>query len=836
MKKKESTGKVIYNKEFSLQDFIGSKGELIFSLVVLASLIFIFFFPLYFQGKTFESGDILTQYSYDGAKDIRFWDRYIFLGMPVSAPPGAFDFIGYVINFVRKIYADIFGGNKYVSFSLFVFLMAFGSYLLSRQLGASRLVSVFAGFSVAFSIGIIVLMFIGHLNKLSTLACAPLIFYFIFRLNERLKLLDILLLILVLKLMFSQWHIQIIFYVMFFAMIFYLFFVIKYAIVDRKRLVGVIKSGLVFGISAGFAFAMQYAQLGQMNDYSKYSTRGTKSIVDLESKENQKKKEEDFYAYATNWSFSPQEIITFFVPSYYGFGNSLYKGPLSKNQEVRVNTYFGQMPFSDIAFYMGIIVLLLALFAIFTRFKEDNVQALTLTSLIALLISFGKNFPILFDPMFFYFPYFDKFRAPSMILNMLQIFVPILAALGLMKIIEIRNNEAAKYEKTLLKILFGFGFALFLILLLKDPIYRAYLDFFDSFGKEIENIRVLREYIADMFWSDLVFALFAITIALLFVYLFFAKKLSADVFVLAIFGLTVFDIWRIDFRALHYIDEALVLRQFAEPDYVKFIKSQNEKEPFRIFNIKQDGSLGSIRQHVNFHVRFGIEDFYGYSGIKPRSYQDFIDVVTPANYTLWKMCNVKYAIIDREMVQHLHAMPLFNERFELAYVGKQSAVLRNLQFLRRAFFVDSVGYANGMDFLNKLKNEEFEPSKVAFVSDTLKVKIDPAIGAEIKFVDYQSERIEIEALANGNNFMVLSMTYYPLGWRCFIDGKPTKIYRTNHGLCGIIVPPGKRNIVFDYYSKTYELGKYIAFVGNLLLLFGFGLVIFKSWQERKSKK
>ena len=832
MEKKKDLKKNVLQKEFSIKDFLGNKGEIILSAALILVLTLIFFYPLYFQSKTFESGDILTQYSYDNVKDVRLWDRYIFLGMPVSAPAGAYDFIGFLIVQFRKFYSDLFGGNKYIGYTLFAFLLAFGSYLLARQLGSSRIVSTFAAFGVTFSLGIIVLLFIGHINKFTTLACVPLIFYFLFKFNERIKLADILWLTLILKLMFSQWHIQIIFYAMFFAMIFYLFFLIKNLIANKNKILTTIKSGIVFLLASGFAFGMQYAQLGQMNEYSKYSTRGTKSILDLEaSKENQKKSEEDFYAYATNWSFSPKEIITFFIPSYYGFGNSIYKGALSKNREARVNTYFGQMPFADIPFYMGLIVLLLALFALATRWREDNVQVLGIMSLIALLISFGKNFPILFDPMFFYFPYFDKFRAPSMILNMLQIFIPILAALGISKIIEIRNNGGSSYEKIALRVLFVFGFILILGLLLKDPIYRAYLSFFDSFGKEVEQIRVLREYIADMFWSDFVFALFFVALFTLSVYLFLAKKVGVDLFAILIFTLSVIDIWRIDFRALHYIDEKLVLRQFAEPDYVKFIKLQNEKEPFRIFNIKSDGSLGSFRQHVNFHVRFGIEDFYGYSGIKPRSYQDFIDVVTPANYSLWKMCNVKYAIVDREMAEHVNAMPLFGERFELAFVGAQSAVLRNLQFLPRAFFVDSVGKAAGMEFLNKLKNEEFEPSKVAFVSDSIDFKINPAYGAEAKIVEYSSEKIKIEAKANGNNFLVLSMTYYPIGWKCFIDGKETKVYRTNHGLNGIVVPDGKREIVFEYKSKTYEIGRIIALIGNVILFVSFAIVIIRRRKE-----
>ena len=42
--------------------------------------------------------------------------------------------------------------------------------------------------------------------------------------------------------------------------------------------------------------------------------------------------------------------------------------------------------------------------------------------------------------------------------------------------------------------------------------------------------------------------------------------------------------------------------QFQTPEYVKAIKSQNDKDPFRVLNLKQDGSLGSFNQNSNFFV------------------------------------------------------------------------------------------------------------------------------------------------------------------------------------------------------------------------------------------
>ena len=120
--------------------------------------------------------------------------------------------------------------------------------------------------------------------------------------------------------------------------------------------------------------------------------------------------------------------------------------PLTQNQPVEVNTYFGQMPFVDVAQYMGVIIFFLAIFSMIINWKDPFVRYLTILSIIALLISFGRTFPFLYDLMFNYFPFFDKFRVPSMILVLIHLSFPILAGLGIAKVISLKNESDKKTE------------------------------------------------------------------------------------------------------------------------------------------------------------------------------------------------------------------------------------------------------------------------------------------------------------------------------------------------------------------------------------------------------
>ena len=120
------------------------------------------------------------------------------------------------------------------------------------------------------------------------------------------------------------------------------------------------------------------------------------------------------FDYATAWSFSFGEMLTFFIPSFYGFGGA---------------TYWGNMPFTDYPNYMGIIVLTFAIIG--TLLHESKIKWYFVTlACLSILISFGKNF-FLYQIFYDYFPYFNKFRIPTMFLILTQFSIAVLAGMGL---------------------------------------------------------------------------------------------------------------------------------------------------------------------------------------------------------------------------------------------------------------------------------------------------------------------------------------------------------------------------------------------------------------------
>ena len=212
----------------------------------------------------------------------------------------------------------------------------------------------------------------------------------------------------------------------------------------------------------------------------------------------------------------------------------------------------------------------------------------------------------------------------------------------------------------------------------------------------------------------------------------------------AIIVFALIDIFRINHRGETLKDNADTEQLFQKPEYVSAIESLNDKSTFRILNLKKDG-LGTVAQNSNFNAYFLLQDLYGYSGIKPRAYQDYMDVLgSPANQTLWRMANVKYIILDN---------PVNVAGLNPVYSGNKTYVYENQNALPRAYFVNSVQKASALEILNKVKNNQFDPKEIAFVED-VDIKVDrPDSTASVQIEKYGDENIYLNVKASGNNFL-----------------------------------------------------------------------------------
>ncbi len=91
------------------------------------------------------------------------------------------------------------------------------------------------------------------------------------------------------------------------------------------------------------------------------------------------------------------------------------------------------------------------------------------------------------------------------------------------------------------------------------------------------------------------------------------------------------------------------------------------------------------------------------------------------------------------------------------------------------------------------------------------------VQGRVKLLSYKANRFSLEYESDGDAFLYVSDTYYP-GWRAYVDGKETKIYRANLAFRAIEAPKGKHTVVFRYVPMSFYTGLALTIIGILLCI------------------
>lgn len=822
--------------------------------ILLLSLIVFFGGPI-FGGEYMGSDDNVSWESYrpyledmSEAGESPQWMPYIFSGMPGVAAymvtgERSWDITMSVLHVAQEVFS--FLNQDIMRVLFYYFLLGAGVFAVMRWRGVRRSVAFFSAFATIFSTWIIVWIMIGHNTKPMVLAFLPWVILFAGLLIDRWSLLWAGLLILAVHYLFESAHPQTALYGAFVVGIWWLVELLWTFIKEdyRHRLPGVVRAGMVGLAAAVFAIGMGWDRLAvSAFDYNEYSTRGAEPLVEEYSQS------QDPYEYATAWSFDVDETFTYVVPSYFGFGSLELE--VAGQPEQPYPTYWGNdlAPFTDAGHYMGIIVLLLALFGLWRFRSSPFAVGLGAAGLLGLFLSWGGNFPLLYDLFYHGFPLFGQFRAPSQSLVMLEFVGPILAGLGLSALIEYAKRpaaEALEASKKFLWIAIGaavFGLIVFAIggswieNMASDPgLQRIYQ------GQVPEPIAEAAMAVMRTDW--LLSALFAGLFGLM-AWAYLRGKMKGSVLILAVIGLSVIDLWRVDARAMQ--------------------KNEPREEAFAVFNetsadlfLKQDTSvyrIADLTRHPSHPAYFRHQHIGGYSAAKVRRYQDLMDATAQGSTSMpgpglaWDLLNTKYVISQQPA----------ESTSQLVHEGPGANVYLRPTAMPRAWFVDRVEVLDDREVIARIRDNGFDPAEVAYVPEPLDVELAAAAGSpspsettvpetgaapedgeiegpeddtptadpespqsaasDVQVVSWEPHEIVLQADADGTRFLVVSEIYYPPGWQATIDGEPVETYRADYLLRGLVVPEGEHTIRFAYVSENHETGVVISLILNIMVI------------------
>jgi len=444
------------------------------SLAVFLTISLAYFSPMLNGKKMITPGDtrqfqgmVSEKTAYEKQSDEAIlWTNTMFGGMPTyligsPQPPRGLQIINSI--FVLR------GKARPLSFLL---LYLIGFYILLNAFGVRPQLSIIGAIAFAFSSYFFVIIPAGHATKAITIGYMPAVIGGVYLALRGKVLVGTIITGLFLALQILNNHLQITYYTLLIILTLGIFeFVSAY---QEKRLRPYFLSIGALLVAVILAIASNATVLWTTYEYGKYSTRGGSELeIDANDQTSGLDK-----SYITGWSYGVDETFTLLIPNFKG-GSSAgslsedsetfkYFSQAQGNQYARqvikyMPLYWGTQTSTAGPVYVGAVVLFLFVFGFIMIRSRLRWWLLTLTVL-AIMLSWGKNFMFLSGLFIDYFPGYSKFRTVTMILVIAEFAIPLLAFLALESLMK-KEPEKKDFMKGLkLSLYIVGGLSLFFLL------------------------------------------------------------------------------------------------------------------------------------------------------------------------------------------------------------------------------------------------------------------------------------------------------------------------------------------------------------------------------------
>ena len=154
--------------------------------------------------------------------------------------------------------------------------------------------------------------------------------------------------------------------------------------------------------------------------------------------------------------------------------------------------------------------------------------------------------------------------------------------------------------------------------------------------------------------------------------------------------------------------------------------------------------------------------------------------------------------------------------FRTVYSARDGRVFEDARALPRAFAVGRVRRLGDAAGLRTLAAGDVDPRREAVVPPDAPAASRGPAGlrpARVQRRDEQSFRVRAPG---GGGWLVVANAYNPL-WRAEVDGRPAKLYPTNHATMGLPLRPGARTVEFRLSHVDLLIGAAISAAALVLL-------------------
>ena len=830
-----------YNHNKTIMEVWKKYGLDVAAVVLFALISFAYFVPASLDGRILFQHDASAgrgmgheqQTYFERTGERTRWTNSVFGGMPTYQTAPSYKSTD-ALSKVMDAYHLWLPENVW-----YVFAYLLGFYILLRAFDFRQELAVLGSIIWAFSSYFFIIIAAGHIWKVMALAYLPPMIAGLVLAYRGKYLWGFILTALFTAFEVKANHVQMTYYYLFVV----LFMVIAYLVqaIKNKQLLHFGKATAVCAAAACLGICMNLSNLYHTWEYSKESMRGKSELVKANTaNQTNSGLERD---YITQWSYGIGETWTLLIPNAKG-GASV---PLSQNETAmkkadpnfiqiyqQIGQYWGEQPGTSGPVYVGAFVLMLFILALFIV-KGPMKWALLAATVLSILLSWGKNFMPLTNFFIDYMPMYAKFRTVASILVIAEFTIPLLAMLGLKKILDTPSilNKQIKYVYISFGLTAGFCllFALMPSVFFSNFVSAQELEAMKSIpaeyqGQLIANLREMRQAI---FTDDCWRSFFIIVIGTFLLLLYRANKLKKSAFVGLVIVLCLVDMWQVNKR---YLNDGMFVEKSVRDNPIEMTPTdqqilQTKELDYRVLNLAT--STFNENETSYFHKSIG-----GYHPAKLRRYQEMIETyIAPEMEKLMK--SIFEAQGDMTKLNGDSISPVLNmlntKFFIMPLQGGQTVPLKNPYAFGNAWFVDKVTYVNNaneeLEMVGKL-NLRAEAVADKKFRDVLGSSCEQDHHAQVTMKIYEPNQLTYEVESAKGGVLVFSENYYP-EWTATVDGKEVPVGRVNYILRAIQVKPGKHQVVLSFFPKSVDRTETVAYIAFALLviciLLGIGLEI-----------
>jgi hypothetical protein len=743
------------------------------------------------------------------------------------------------------------------------FLACIGFYILTQAMGTRSWIGIFGAIGYAFASYNAVITVVGHTPKFASMGYVPAVIAGLILLTQRKYVLGFMTTLLFSTLLTYQNHVQIVYYTFLIALCLGVAFGV-HAIKQKqvRHLLNTAGLALIAGVLGVLSFAVMYMPTA---DYAKETMRGGRSeltqAVSPEKNSANKTKGGLDKDYAFLWSYGIDETMTIILPSFKG-GST---GPTELGEDGKavealqesqlpadavnffysnLSSYWGDQPSTSGPVYLGALICLFFIAGLFVV-RGWHVNWIIAATIIGVVLAWGSNFKAVNYFLFDYLPYYNKFRAPSIALIIVQLTFALLASLALQEILYGEWDRKLLLKRLRYALITTGVVAGILVVTLfagefkskndrqvRDGIASTLTQAMSRSQQPSQELVQQNNTIAtsvmngvvkdrkDLYSRDLLRTLVFLLLGIGAIWLAVQKKTKGLYVTIALIVLNLIDLLPVASRYLNkdkYVEQEDFNAVFAPS--AADMQIDRDTSYFRVFNTQGDPFQSSEATSRTSYLHNSVG---GYHPAKLALYNDLIDQqLRKGNMSVFSMLNTKYFIVSDPQTQ-------------------QAVVQTNPDALGPAWLIKTIKYVNNADEEMKAL-DQFNPRDTVIIDKREQSKIpftpQPDSLASIRLVQNTNDKLSYEFNAGSNQFVVFSEVYYPRGWKAYIDSKEAPVAKVNYVLRGLAVPAGKHSIELRFEPRSYFLGDTISTIVGILSIL---ILLAGSWwlwrdYQRKNK-